>query len=84
MTVELTPPHYELHLGEDSSKITCNYCLEQIETEVEYKIGSQSVIMACITMPCFLCWVPFVLNRFKDSKHSCPKCKKHLGMIIKF
>lgn len=84
MTVEVTPPHFEVQLNDSSDKITCFYCQEHIETDVKYQIGSQSIIMACITMPCLVCWVPLVLNRFKDTKHSCPKCKNHIGMVVRF
>lgn len=84
MAVEVTPPTYEIKLADAPEKITCFYCREHVETEVEYQIGSQSIIMSCITMPCLVCWVPLVMNRFKDTKHSCPNCKEHLGMFVRF
>ena len=84
MAVEVTPPTFEIILADVPEKITCFYCNEHIETEVEYKIGSQSLITSCITMPCFVCWVPLVFNSFKDAKHNCPKCKQHLGMFVRF
>lgn len=84
MPLELIPPNFEVELLHDSKRITCPYCNEHIETEVEYQIGSQSLTMSCITMPCLCCWVPLVVNRFKDSKHSCPNCKQKLAMIINF
>lgn len=84
MAIEVIPPTYEIKLADLSEKITCSYCREHIETEVDYQIGSQSIIMSCITMPCLVCWVPLVFNRFKDAKHTCPNCKQHLGMFVRF
>ena len=81
---EVIPPTYEVTLGDCPKKVTCLYCQEHIETEVKYKIGSQSIVMACITMPCLVCWVPFVMDRFKDAKHKCPKCENQLGMFVKY
>jgi lipopolysaccharide-induced tumor necrosis factor-alpha factor len=84
MAVELTPPNFGIELGEDPQKMVCYYCQDHIETELHHKVGSLALIMACVTMPCLVCWVPFVFNRFKDAKHFCPNCEKHLGMFVKF
>ena len=84
MQLEVIPPSYEIVLADQPKKLTCPYCDEHIETLVKYQIGSQGFTMCCVTMPCFLCWVPLVLDRFKDAKHSCPNCKQHLGMMVKF
>lgn len=81
---EVIPPTYQVTLGDLPKKVTCLYCHEPTETEVEYKVGSQSIIMSCVTMPCLLCWVPLVLDRFKDAKHKCSKCESPLGMTIRF
>lgn len=84
MAVEVTPPTYEIILADVPKKITCPHCNEHIETEVEYQVGAESFATGCMAMPCLVCWVPFVMNAFKDAKHSCPKCKQHLGMFIRF
>ena len=73
------PPHFEVEINGDPLKVTCPYCKEHVESKVDYKVGSAAVTMMCFTMPCFVCWVPLVVNRFKDAKHSCPSCERQIG-----
>jgi lipopolysaccharide-induced tumor necrosis factor-alpha factor len=78
------PPSFNILIADEPIKMKCHYCHADIETEVEFQIGSQSLAMCGFTMPCLVCWIPLVMNRFKDAKHSCPQCKEHMGMFIRF
>lgn len=78
------PPTVETQLQGLPKDLTCPYCDAHVETAVEYKVGSNGYIMCMFTMPCLLCWVPFVASRFKDAKHSCPSCKQLIGKFNRF
>ena len=68
-------------LWNKSSQIaTCHHCLHTDETEVKKKLGMGTCVVACCL--CLMggcCWVPFLLPIFKDTLHSCSKCKTVLG-----
>lgn len=77
------PPHFEIEIEGDPKKLTCPYCNEHVETKVDYQIGSAAITMCAFTMPCLVCWVPLVFNRFKDAKHYCTSCERQLGYFAR-
>lgn len=74
-------PDIKLKFSEDAVTATCPYCHQSMVTELEPHTGPFSLLSAVILAHCFLCWVPFVVDRFQDMKHSCPKCKSTIGIF---
>ncbi|XP_065051612.1 lipopolysaccharide-induced tumor necrosis factor-alpha factor homolog [Rhopilema esculentum] len=65
------------------ANITCTNCKANVITEVSYKNGTMTYLMAggmCLAglwLGC--CFIPFCCNRFKDIIHTCPNCKAIVG-----
>ncbi|RNA17581.1 lipopolysaccharide-induced tumor necrosis factor-alpha factor [Brachionus plicatilis] len=65
------------------------YCLAEIITKIDYKSGLTNWLACggicisglCLLFPWFGCqFIPFCINDLKDVVHSCPNCKKELGI----
>lgn len=74
-------PEVKLKVSEVPVAASCPYCHQSMITETEPKTGSFTLVTAIILAHCFLCWVPFIVDRFKDMKHSCSKCKSTIGIF---
>lgn len=74
-------PEIRLKYSEDPLTATCPYCRQSMITEIESRPGPFSLLSAIILAHCFLCCIPFLVDRFKDMKHSCPKCKSTIGVF---
>ncbi|KAL1460358.1 hypothetical protein MTO96_043343 [Rhipicephalus appendiculatus] len=62
-------------------KMRCPHCGYEIMTRTTKTAGMCTYIMAgvCCVL-CFPCvWVPFVVDTWKDTSHSCPNCNTALG-----
>ena len=74
-------PEFRLKFTEDAIISTCPYCHQSVVTELESKAGPFAFLSAVIMAHCLLCCIPFLVDRFKDMKHSCPKCKSTIGVF---
>ncbi|XP_051529660.1 lipopolysaccharide-induced tumor necrosis factor-alpha factor-like isoform X2 [Myxocyprinus asiaticus] len=66
-----------------TATVKCPFCQKIVDTEVRYKIGSNTFLFCCLlsVLGCLAgcCLVPFCTNRFKDVAHECPSCRKDVG-----
>jgi lipopolysaccharide-induced tumor necrosis factor-alpha factor len=74
-------PEVKLKVSEVPVIASCPYCHGSMITEIEAKPGPFTLITAIILAHCFLCWIPFIVERFQDMKHSCPRCKSTIGIF---
>lgn len=74
-------PDVNLKVSECSVMASCPYCHQSMQTELEPHIGPFALLSAVILAHCLLCWVPFIVDRFQDMKHSCSKCKSPIGIF---
>lgn len=84
-TVPITIEYPEIKIKVSDTPITatCPYCHQSMVTEAEPHHGPFTLLSAVILAHCLLCWIPFVVDRFKDFKHRCPKCKSTIGIFRK-
>lgn len=76
-------PEIKLKLSEDPVTATCPYCHQSMVTDIETLPGPFTFLTAIIMAHCLLCCVPFLVDRFLDVKHHCPKCKSVIGIFRK-
>ena len=76
-------PEIKLKVSEDPVTATCPFCHQAIVTDIVTIPGPFTLLGSVILCHCFLCWVPFVMDQFKDVKHNCPKCKSIIGIFKK-
>lgn len=74
-------PEIRLKVSEGSILATCPYCQEKMKTNTKNRNGPFTLVGAVVLAHCLLCWVPFVVDRFKDIEHSCSKCKSVIGIF---
>lgn len=74
-------PEIRLKFSENAITATCPFCHQSMVTDLETKPGPFSFLSAVILAHCLLCCVPFLVDRFKDVKHNCPKCKSSIGVF---
>lgn len=74
-------PDVCLKVSECSVMASCPYCHQAMETEIEPHIGPFALLSAVIMAHCLLCWVPLIVDRFQDMKHSCSKCHSAIGIF---
>ncbi|XP_046834340.1 lipopolysaccharide-induced tumor necrosis factor-alpha factor homolog [Vespa crabro] len=72
---KLEHTHFEKH----SAKTTCPNCLNYIETDVKHYNTCMTHLIATSLLPVCMCFLPYYLIAFKDTVHSCPRCKIYLG-----
>ncbi|KAL7672896.1 hypothetical protein ACOME3_007775 [Neoechinorhynchus agilis] len=82
----LSPPVYgqPLQLTSQPTNIRCPYCGSDVCTLTASDSGALtwllSIAICCLGCFCGCCMIPFVVDDTKDVIHSCPNCKKHLGV----
>lgn len=62
---------------------TCPNCQQVIETNVKYRAGKLTFMMAALVgiLTCGVgCFIPFCVRPLKDAYHSCPKCSSTIGV----
>ncbi|CAL1601196.1 unnamed protein product [Knipowitschia caucasica] len=73
---------YESILGRSPGLTTCPSCQVRVTTEVTYRAGilAWGLCVTCIILGLVLgcCVIPLVINYFKDSYHTCPRCRRVL------
>ncbi|XP_072298214.1 cell death-inducing p53-target protein 1-like [Eucyclogobius newberryi] len=71
---------YDTALGFHPGMATCTSCQQQVMTNVTYKAGQYAWLMSLLFIClCFvLCFIPLIINKFKDAYHTCPRCNKVL------
>lgn len=72
--------------NENSVRMKCPSCQQDITTSTEYVTGSCTYLTCvfCFFMGCFpLCWLPFIMNNFKDVIHRCPSCNAECGRFVR-
>lgn len=74
-------PELKLKVSEIPILATCPYCQEKMTTEIKNRNGPFTLVGAVVLAHCLLCWVPFVVRRFKDIEHNCSNCKSVLGIF---
>ena len=79
--IKVEYPEVHLKVSECAMTASCPYCHQSMVTEIEPMIGSFSLLSAVIMAHCLLCCVPLISDRFRDMKHSCPKCKSTIGIF---
>jgi uncharacterized membrane protein len=60
---------------------TCPYCQHQGSPTTKKKVSSNGWILFCVLLIfCFpLCWLPLVLESFKEEERRCGSCGTKLG-----
>lgn len=74
-------PEVRLKVSEEPVSASCPYCHQSMITEIEAQAGPFTLISAIVLAHCLLCCVPFMVERFRDVKHSCSKCKSTIGIF---
>lgn len=80
IVVKLRPAKF----GSKRANVLCPHCQELITTELNrvdgtyvwYAAGCMFFLGFCLVFPWFSCCIPFIVDRFKDVEHYCPKCGK--------
>ncbi|XP_031719110.1 cell death-inducing p53-target protein 1-like [Anarrhichthys ocellatus] len=82
--VRRTRVSYEMELFCYPALTTCPSCQTRVTTQVTYKVGRFAWLMCLVFVFCGLvfgcCLIPFFVNYFKDTSHTCPRCKLFLHM----
>ncbi|KAK3755787.1 hypothetical protein RRG08_033964 [Elysia crispata] len=71
--------------GQSPALIVCPHCQATVTTSTDYTTGLMTWLLAggvCI-VGCWLgcCLVPFCIDAGKDVVHTCPNCKRQVGMF---
>lgn len=68
-------------LSETPVRMTCPNCGRKIKTRVTYETSqTQHLAFLALMVFCFPCsCVPYCMDSLADVKHTCPKCRAHLG-----
>ena len=63
--------------------VQCPHCRRIVLTDVRLDNGMLVWALAAGTLLVFvpLCWLPFVVKRFKDTVHSCPNCLSDIAVV---
>ncbi|KAM7309090.1 lipopolysaccharide-induced tumor necrosis factor-alpha factor homolog [Ixodes scapularis] len=68
-------------LGAGPMRMRCPHCGALVMTETKKECGVCTYVMVgvccLLCFPCF--WVPLVVDTGKDTSHTCPNCRVHLG-----
>ncbi|XP_051559810.1 lipopolysaccharide-induced tumor necrosis factor-alpha factor homolog [Myxocyprinus asiaticus] len=85
--IVVQPQQRVVVLGDTPTVTVCQYCHKNILTNVEYKPGGAAWSMCCLLtllgLICGFCLIPFFVRGFQDAHHTCPCCRKHLGIYIR-
>ena len=70
--------------GESPVSMVCPYCTATIVTSVTYEPGTLTWL-ACgglILVGCWVgcCLIPFCVDAMQDATHTCPNCRRQLGV----
>ncbi|CAK8690712.1 unnamed protein product [Clavelina lepadiformis] len=60
----------------------CRKCLQLVSTNVLPVFKDEAYLMAfllCFFCGIISCFIPFVIDSFKEYRHYCPNCKCHIG-----
>lgn len=78
-----THPGDERHLTKDKPfRLRCPNCTNVVETRIEYTIKKKEAIPLCfLLLPLTLCWVPFIMLKFKTAIHFCSYCGAYIGIV---
>lgn len=71
--------------GEAPVSMVCPYCTATIVTSVQYTPGTLAWL-ACGGLILVGCWagcclIPFCIDGMQDAVHSCPNCRRQLGVF---
>lgn len=81
-------PSQAVSLGDAPTEIVCPHCRNNIITKVYYKPGSVALGMCCLLavfgLFCGFCLIPCCLPSFQDVYHTCPDCRKSIGMYTRW
>lgn len=71
--------------GEAPVSMVCPYCTATIVTSVQYTPGTLAWL-ACGGLILVGCWagcclIPFCIDSMQDAVHSCPNCRRQLGVF---
>ncbi|XP_048004659.1 cell death-inducing p53-target protein 1 homolog [Leguminivora glycinivorella] len=76
-----------LQVGSEPVGVRCPHCQEDIMTRATYRNNTTTHLVAVILGIFFwwlcCCIVPYVTKRWKDVHHSCPNCRKYLGVYTR-
>lgn len=82
-TVTLAPVIAVSCLGPAPVRMQCPYCFQMITT-MPMTSPSFAAYMSCMLMFIFLmwlcCWIPFLMEGCRTTKHFCPNCKHLIGV----
>ncbi|KAI7810769.1 lipopolysaccharide-induced tumor necrosis factor-alpha factor homolog [Triplophysa rosa] len=82
--IVVQPQQMVLALGDTQTATVCKYCHNSILTVVEYKPGcaawAMCILLTVLGLVCGFCLIPFCVRGFQDAHHSCPQCRRHLGI----
>merc|ERR1711931_540158 len=71
-------------LSFDPSMVTCPFCQQNVQTQVNYETGLLTYLAAggLLLFGCWLgcCLIPCCINDCKDAQHTCPSCHKIIGI----
>ncbi|KAL0850228.1 hypothetical protein ABMA28_012082 [Loxostege sticticalis] len=76
-----------LQVGSEPVGIRCPHCQEDVMTRATYKNTRITHIVAIILGVLFwwlcCCFAPYLVNRWKNVEHYCPRCRKFLGVYTR-
>lgn len=72
-------PPFTVPYGPTPMLVYCPHCRAFVKSSVEYVSGDTAWISLFCLTPCLLCWLPCVMDSFKDVEHSCTRCHKKIG-----
>ncbi|XP_015372845.1 PREDICTED: lipopolysaccharide-induced tumor necrosis factor-alpha factor homolog isoform X3 [Diuraphis noxia] len=70
-------------LGPRSVRLTCPTCKLVVTTNIEEESSTTAYVccMLLFIIGCFVCsCLPFCMDNFKNTKHSCPNCNAFIGL----
>jgi len=71
------------YMGRTSCRMTCPYCKADVATAVSKECGTMTwvatIALLIISPLCF--YIPMISNSCKDTVHSCPNCKRVVGVV---
>ncbi|RUS81057.1 hypothetical protein EGW08_011176 [Elysia chlorotica] len=74
-----------MHYSQSPALIVCQHCQATVTTSTDYTTGVMTWLLAggvCL-VGCWLgcCLIPFCIDAGKDVIHTCPNCKRQVGMF---
>lgn len=81
---KLTSVAGEVIFGKSPVSMQCPYCQEDISTSVMHQPGTVTwlAIGGLLALCCWAgcCLIPLYIDRLKDTLHTCPNCRRKLGI----